>query len=64
MVAEVQTSLGFSPDFVVPVLGYFCKAFSLPLVDVVPLREWMETKDDRLVDKLMSRIKEYQEPNK
>jgi len=62
MVSEVQTRLGFTPSFTVPILGYFCQAFSLPLIDVLPLREWVETKDDRQVEKLLTKIKEFQRP--
>jgi hypothetical protein len=60
MVSEVQAGLGFSPNFIVPVLGYFCQAFSLPLIDVLPLREWVETKDNQQIEKLLTRIKEFQ----
>ena len=40
MVKHVQDRLGFAPDFIVPVLPCFCRAFSLPLREVLPLREY------------------------
>jgi hypothetical protein len=40
MVKNVQQRLGFAPDYIVPVFPYFCRAFSLPLVEVLPLREY------------------------
>src|SRR5262249_32464227 len=57
MVSYVQKELGFSHDFIVLVLGYFCHAFSLPLRTVLPLREWCETRDDREVAPLLERIR-------
>lgn len=59
MVRHVQESLGFTKSFVVPVLPYFCAAFSLPLREVLPLREWIEDRDDREVEQLLTKIREY-----
>ena len=58
MVRSVQDELGFSHEYIVPVFAYFCKAFSLPLLDVLPLREWLETKDDNLIQALFVGISE------
>jgi len=43
MVHYVQDELGFSREFIVPVIGYFCQAFRLPLREMLPLREWWES---------------------
>jgi hypothetical protein len=57
MVAYVQRELGFSEAFIVPVLGYFCRAFALPLSEVLPLRKWWETRDDEEVAVLVGQIR-------
>jgi uncharacterized membrane protein YvbJ len=59
MVDFIQKSLGFSKSFVVPVLPYFCKAFSLPLREVLPLREWVGDRDDSQVENLLTKIREF-----
>lgn len=59
MVHHVQERLGFSCAFVVPVLPYFCAAFSLPLREVLPLREWIEDRDDREVGHLLAKIRAF-----
>ena len=59
MMRCVQEDLGFSPEFVVPVFAYFCKAFSLPLLEFLPLREWIETNDNSLISGLLAKIKEH-----
>jgi hypothetical protein len=41
----------------IPMLSCFCSAFSLPLIEVLPMREWIETKDDKLVANLREKIK-------
>ena len=60
MVEFVQDRLGFSNDFIVPVMSYFCRAFSLPLRDILPLREWVQLHDDGSIAKLLSRIQEVE----
>jgi hypothetical protein len=62
MVDHVQARLGFSKSFVVPVLPYFCAAFSLPLREVLPLREWITDRDDREVEGLVAKIRRFK-PN-
>ena len=52
MVTHVQQRLGFAPDFIVPVFPYFCRAFSLPLVEVLPLREFSNKDAPELQDLL------------
>jgi hypothetical protein len=59
MVRHVQARLGFSKSFVVPVLAYFSAAFSLPLRDVLPLREWITDRDDREVESLLAKIRGF-----
>ena len=59
MVDHVQGSLGFSKSFTVPVLPYFCRAFGLPLLDVLPLREWIVDRDDREVEQLRAKLREF-----
>jgi len=60
MVGYIQRELGFSKDFVIPVLGYLCQAFSLPLKEVLPLREWVDTHDDQSVAPLLAHLREWQ----
>jgi len=57
MVQFAQAELGFGRPFVVPVLAYFCEAFSLPLRDVLPLREWCETGDPETEAQLLTLIR-------
>jgi hypothetical protein len=59
MVDHVQGSLGFPKSFTVPVLPYFCRAFELPLREVLPLREWIVDRDDREVERLRAKIREF-----
>ena len=59
MVDYVQESLGFSKSFTVPVLPYFCRAFALPLREVLPLREWITDRDDREVEGLVAKIRGF-----
>jgi hypothetical protein len=61
MVGYIQKELDFSEDFIVPVLGYFCQAFSLPLKEVLPLREWVGTHDDQSVAPLLAHLREWQD---
>lgn len=56
MVKHVQLRLGFAPDFIVPVFPYFCRAFSLPLVEVLPLREYSNS-DSPELQGLLNRIR-------
>ena len=58
MVRHVQQRLGFAPDFIVPVLPYFCKAFFLPLVEVLPLREYSKNRDVPALEGLLSKIRQ------
>jgi transposase-like protein len=58
MVTRVQQRLGFSPEFIVPVFAYFCRAFSLPLVELLPLREYSDTRDVPELEDLLSKIRQ------
>jgi len=59
LVDHVQGSLGFAKSFTVPVFPYFCRAFKLPLREVLPLREWIVDRDDREVEDLRAKIREF-----
>jgi hypothetical protein len=59
MVDHVQGRLGFAKSFVVPILPYFCAAFSLPLREVLPLREWITDRDDREIGGLVAKIQRF-----
>jgi len=41
LVAVVQSRLGFKHDATIMVLWYFKRAFSLSLLDVLPVRNWL-----------------------
>lgn len=41
LIRFVQQREGYAPNFVVPVLGYLCQAFRVPLSIILPLREEM-----------------------
>jgi hypothetical protein len=45
LVGHVQQRLRFDPEFIVPVFPYFCRAFGLPLVEILPLREYSKDRD-------------------
>ena len=57
MVKHVQQRLGFAPDFIVPVFPYFCRAFNLPLVEVLPLREYSKNRDVPALNGLLEKIR-------
>jgi hypothetical protein len=50
LVGLLRTELGIKEDALLPVLWYFMKAFTLPLGDVLPIREWLGTGDDEAVN--------------
>jgi hypothetical protein len=49
----VQSRLGFDDTALIPVLSYFAKAFTLPLLDILPIREWLGTDQDKEIDALI-----------
>jgi len=59
MVEFVRASLGNSEVWIVPAMAYFCRAFSLPLREVLPLREWVESHDDESIATLLARIESF-----
>lgn len=59
----IQTRLGFSNDAVIPVLAGFCHAFRLPLIKVLPIREWIGTANDAEIDALILPEIEQARPN-
>src|ERR1019366_3400012 len=58
MVSRVQERLGFVPEFIVPVFPYFCTAFSLPLKEVLPLREYSKNRDVPELQGLLTKIRQ------
>ncbi len=64
MVKYVQQELGFSKGFIVPVLGYFCQAFSMPLSEVLPVREWWETRNDATITSFIKQLKQWSHARK
>jgi hypothetical protein len=59
MVEFLRTELPWSEVAIIPVMAYFCRAFSLPLRVVLPLREWVESHDDGSIAELSNQIQEY-----
>ena len=53
LVRCVQSELGLKHDALLPVLWYFMNAFSLTLPEVLPIREWMGTKNDKEIDSII-----------
>jgi hypothetical protein len=53
LVRIVQDRLALPEDAVVPVLAYFSKAFSLSLREVLPIREWLGTNNDKEIDSII-----------
>lgn len=57
MAFYVQDKLGVERTAIIPVLAYFCTAFSLPLIEVLPIREWLGTDlDDDINREIMPKI--------
>ncbi len=46
----IQDRLNIQPDAILPILWYFKRAFALPLVTVLPIREWLGTDNDAEID--------------
>ncbi len=53
LVAVIQTRTGLKEDAILPVLWYFMNAFSLTLPEVLPLREWLGTREDKDIDSII-----------
>ena len=53
LVRFVQSELVLKHDALLSVLWYFMKAFHLPLGEVLPIREWLGTGDDREINALV-----------
>jgi hypothetical protein len=53
LVEHVQIQLGLRSDALLSVLWYFMKAFYLPLDKVLPIREWLGTRDDSSIDSII-----------
>ena len=46
----LQGRLGLKDDAVIPTLSYFMRSFSLSLPEVLPIREWLGSQEDREID--------------
>jgi hypothetical protein len=53
LVDEIVERLDIDYDPLLPVLRYFTRAFCLPLLTVLPIREWLGTDDDEEIDRLI-----------
>jgi hypothetical protein len=53
LVKCIQLRLGLEDGTLLPVLWYFMKAFHLSLGDVLPIREWLGTANDKEIDALL-----------
>lgn len=53
LVKEVRGRLGYPGDALIPVLWYFTQAFCLPLLTVLPIREWLGTDKDDEIDAII-----------
>ncbi len=53
LVAVVHKKTGLKEDAVIPVMWYFMNAFSLTLPEVLPLREWLGSNDDKEIDSII-----------
>ena len=53
LVETIQCQLDLNGDAVIPVLAYFVKAFRVPLLDVLPIREWLGTTNDEEINALV-----------
>jgi hypothetical protein len=53
LVALIQNRVGLKEDAILPVLWYFMSAFSLTLPEVLPLREWLGTDNDKEIDSII-----------
>jgi hypothetical protein len=53
LVAVIQTRIGLKEDALLPVLWYFMNAFSLTLAEVLPLREWLGSSEDKEIDSII-----------
>jgi hypothetical protein len=59
MVEFVNKELAHSEVAIIPLMWYFCRAFSLPLRDVLPLREWVHSHDDVSIAVLKTRLESF-----
>jgi hypothetical protein len=53
LVRYVQSELSLKDNALLPVLWYFMKAFHLPLGDILPIREWLGTGNDKEIDAII-----------
>ena len=53
LVKCIQSRLGSREVQLLPTLWYFMKAFHLPLMDVLPIREWLGAANDSEIDALL-----------
>lgn len=53
LVQEICSRLGILSEPIIPILWYFTEAFGLSLSEVLPIREWIGTEQDRTIDALI-----------
>jgi hypothetical protein len=53
LIRFTQSELGLKHDALLSVLWHFMKAFHLPLGEVLPIREWLGTGDDKEIDEVV-----------
>lgn len=53
LVQIIRCRMGCKNDAIIPVLSGFVHAFRLPLIKVLPLREWLGSDNDEEIDSLL-----------
>lgn len=57
LVSVLQNRLSLDDEAIIPVLVYFRRAFSVSLVDILPIREWLGSDlDQEIDDEVMPKI--------
>jgi hypothetical protein len=53
LVGTIHETLDCGDDAAIPALAYIAHAFCLPLIEVLPIREWLGTDHDKEIDALI-----------
>lgn len=53
LVRLIHQRMGYKENVLIPVLAAFVDAFRLPLIKVLPIREWIGTNNDAEIDALI-----------
>ena len=57
LVSLLQSRLSLDDEAILPVLVYFRRAFSVSLLDILPIREWLGSdRDQEIDDEVMPKI--------